>query len=290
MLDLLTPRVWGDIQKAASNSKHPSHIAVAYFGERGDRLLPLHDGSSLVVDASIATVASGSTSPAALERMRKKGARIFTVEHLHAKVYAFRDVAFVGSANTSQRSERTLLEAVLRVRDRETVRAARGFVESLCFNELSGSDLAELATYYQPRATAPRAPLQTKFSTLLMELTNEQGGGRETQVQPPRPVWEHFFGMKFEDDELPLLTLLNESDGTSSVAARHVVKHHHNFTIELPGAGLPRPAILQMRRLGHRKFSYRVHRPKDRSFARIDGLVTNVYNPLRHSGRLWILI
>ena len=290
MLELLTPRVWSNIQSIATGSRHPAHIAVAYFGDKGDKLLHLREGSSLVVDASIATVASGSTSPAALERMRRKGARVYTIEHLHAKVYAFRDVAFVGSANTSQRSERTLLEAVLRVDDKATVRAVRDFVESLCLNELTSSDLSELATYYKPPPPTARSGKQTKFSTLLMELTHEQGGSRVTQVQPPRSVWQTFFGLELDEAEQPLLTLVHETGTRRLESKRQVVKHHHNYTIELPGAELPRPAILQMRRTGPNTYAYRVHRPKDKTFATVDSLLKTAHNPLWHSGRLWALL
>jgi hypothetical protein len=290
LLELLTPRVWNDIRAIASGNRHPAHVAVAYFGDKGDTLLPLRKGSSLVVDASIATVAGGSTSPRALERMRRKGARIFTIENLHAKVYAFRDVAFVGSANTSQRSERTLLEAVLRVDDKATVRAARGFVESLCLNELTGNDLTELATYYSPPTRNVRIAKQTKFSTLLMELTHEQGGSRVTQVQPPRPVWQSFFGLDLDEIEQPLLSLVHEFGSQRLESERHIVKHHHNYTIELPGAELPRPAILQMRRIDVNRYAYRVHRPKDKTFATIDNLLQTAHNPLRHSGRLWTVL
>lgn len=290
MLQLVTPRVWGDIQSVAAASKHPAHVAVAYFGDKGDKLLQLPKGSSLVVDASIATVSGGSTSPAALERMRRKGARIYTVEHLHAKAYAFRDVAFVGSANASQHSERTLLEAVLRVDEKSAVRAVRDFVESLCLNELMSSDLTELAAYYKPPSLPARSSKQTKFSTLLMELTYEQGGGRVTQVQPPRSVWQSYFGLDLDESDLPPLTLVHEVGVRRSEAMRHIVKHHHNYTIELPGTELPRPAILQMRRTGLNTYAYRVHRPKDRTFAAIEALLKAAHNALWHSGRLWTVL
>src|SRR6266852_1676132 len=113
MITLLTPRVWKDITYAAAKCKLAAHVAVAYFSDRGDRLLPLPKGSSLVVDASISTLAVGSTCPAALERLRKKGVDIYSAKDLHAKVYAFDDVAFIGSANVSRRSEISLIEAVL---------------------------------------------------------------------------------------------------------------------------------------------------------------------------------
>ena len=33
------------------------------------------------------------------------------------------------------------------------------------------------------------------YQCLIMELTQEQGGNRQSQVQPPLAVWEHFFGV-----------------------------------------------------------------------------------------------
>src|SRR4051794_22609167 len=115
MLSLLGPRVWRDITDAATTSKHPAHAAVAYFGQHGDVLLPLRRGSALVVDASIPTLSAGATCPAALTRLQRQGVAIYSAQYLHAKVYAFDTVAFIGSANASSRSDRTLIEAMMRV-------------------------------------------------------------------------------------------------------------------------------------------------------------------------------
>src|SRR5438046_1856044 len=112
MFTLLTTRVWTDITAAAAKCKNPAHVAVAYFGVGGDKLLPLPKGSSLVVDATIPTLAAGATSPMALDRIRKTGTDVYSAQHLHAKVFAFDNVAFIGSANASGRSQVTLIEAV----------------------------------------------------------------------------------------------------------------------------------------------------------------------------------
>src|ERR1700692_3972418 len=149
MITILAPRVWKDIATAAAECKKPAHVAVAYFAEKGDRLLPLPTGSSLAIDASIPTLAAGSTCPAALERLRKKGVDVYSVQHLHAKVFAFDRVAFIGSANASQRSDVTLIEAVLRVNTRAAILSVRDFVDSLCFTRLSAADLVELSGYYK---------------------------------------------------------------------------------------------------------------------------------------------
>ena len=251
MSTLVTTNVWNQIATAAKNTKLPSQVAVAYFGSKGPTLLPLLKGSALVVDASIPTVAQGATSPAALDQIRKTGVDIYTAQYLHAKVFAFDSVAFVGSANASQNSETKLIEAILRVKSKAEISAIREFVESLCITKLSASDLTDLKTYYQPPKLPKSEPKQQQaYSTLLMELTNEQGGGRESQVQPPKGVWETFFGIHNPSTKLPTLTLINEKVIPHSKIQRKVVKHHHTYTIEIADAGLPRPAILQMRKVG----------------------------------------
>jgi phosphatidylserine/phosphatidylglycerophosphate/cardiolipin synthase-like enzyme len=125
---LVTTTVWDEITTAAKNTKQPSQVAVAYFGSKGPSLLPLLKGSALVVDASVPTVAQGATSPAALDQVRKGGVDIYTAQYLHAKVFAFDCVAFVGSANASQNSETKLIEAALKVTAKAEISAVRGFV------------------------------------------------------------------------------------------------------------------------------------------------------------------
>jgi hypothetical protein len=206
-------------------------------------------------------------------------------------VFAFDSVAFVGSANASQNSETKLIEAVLRVKSKAEISAIRGFVESLCITKLSASDLIDLKTYYQPPKFPKSVPKQQQvYSTLLMELTNEQGGGRESQVQPPKGVWETFFGIHHPATKLPALTLINEKVIPHTKIKRNVVKHHHTYTIEIADAGLPRPAILQMRKVDQHRYAYIVHRPGEAKFSQIQRLVKTIHNPFWDSGRLWVLV
>jgi hypothetical protein len=123
-----------------------------------------------------------------------------------------------------------------------------------------------------------------------MELTYEQGPDRITQVQPPKDVWINFFGIAPGTGALPLLTLINEKTTPSTAIKRQVVKHHHTYTIEIKDATLPRPAILQMRRLGQNKYGYIVHRPSDVEFKKINHLVQTLPNPLWQPGRRWALV
>src|SRR5262245_56008653 len=148
MAKLITSSLWPAITEAARASSRPAHVAVAYFGEAGATLLPLPKGSILAVDASINTISSGATCPRALERMLVAGTEVFSVQHLHAKAYAFDKLGFVGSPNASNHSSRQLVEAALCVDSIVEIAEIRDFVSSLCLTKLSKTDLIELSSYY----------------------------------------------------------------------------------------------------------------------------------------------
>lgn len=288
MAELITSSVWQTITAAAKATKAPSFAASAYFGAGADSLLPLRPESSLVVDASIPTVQQGATCPASLIRMQKKGVRIFSAQHLHAKMYAFEKSAFVGSCNASSHSANILIEGAVRLKKETEIAQVRNFIQALCLTELSGSDLSKLQESYRP-PQLPKMPAKQSFlSTLVMELLQEQGGPRASQVQPPRAVWESYLGLKWLTPPYPQLSLTNEVTGVTTM--RPVVEHDHNMTIEIAGAELPRPAILQLRRTGEHTYNYRVHRPGTAAFATLRNLLDTVHNPLRSHGRDWFLM
>jgi len=286
---LIGPQVWPTITAAARSTTAAGHAAVAYFAQEGPAILPLRSGSTLVVDASIETVSSGGTSPMALRTMLHRGVQIYSAQNLHAKVIAFNERAFIGSANASRNSARYLIEAVASFEESAMIASAHEFIRGLAITELGESDLAELAKLYR----APKPPKfparQTQFTTLIMELTREQGAGRETQVQPPRPVWETYFGIDFTTTSFPRLRLSNIGPPTTGVATGVISKHHHNLTLELPGAEMPRPAILEVRKVGPRTFDYQVHRT-GAVFDRMRALLQARSNPLWTSGRKWLII
>jgi len=60
---LITEGIWDEITLAVKKSKIKSFVAVAYFGQNGAEMLPLNEGSVLLVDASEKAVKSGQTSP-----------------------------------------------------------------------------------------------------------------------------------------------------------------------------------------------------------------------------------
>ena len=83
---LVSQGIWPTLTKTVRGSRQRCAVAVAYFGKGARHLLPLSKGSSLVVDASERSVASGQTCPADLLTLVKRGVVVYSVANLHAKV------------------------------------------------------------------------------------------------------------------------------------------------------------------------------------------------------------
>jgi hypothetical protein len=252
--------------------------------------LPLQPDSALVVDAGDGAIRSGQTCPADLESFRQRGIRIYSFLNLHAKVYVFDRVAFIGSANMSHQSDTRLMEAVIQVQSNREVRAARDFVRGLCLHELDLAAIRRLQRIYRPPRFTSAGVNPASSRVLVMELTREQGPGRATQVQPPKAVWTEYFGINVDDPNvyLPKLRLLNGK--TQAEVVRPVVYHDHNWTIEIADAQMPRPAILRMSRLGRNRYEYSVMRRGDPEFQLLDWDLNNYHNPLRTHGRRWLMM
>lgn len=149
--EFLGTNIWPVITAEAKRFDGKSLVAVAYFGSGAAKRLPLKKGSILVVDASDKAVKSGQTNPAELIKLRKKGVRIFSMSNLHAKVFVFGGVAFVGSTNVSENSEDVYSEASIRSRQASVVSGARQFVRSLALNEIGPQKLESLLLAYNSR-------------------------------------------------------------------------------------------------------------------------------------------
>jgi len=152
----LSKGIWPQLTKAVRASPHRCEVAVAYFSAGASRLLPLAEGSRLVVDASERAVASGQTCPADLLKLVKDDVAVFSVSNLHAKVFLIGRSAYIGSANVSGRSASLLLEAVVRTNEHSAVRAARSFVRKCCVRQLTPKVLERLGSY-TVRRTSPAA-------------------------------------------------------------------------------------------------------------------------------------
>ena len=122
---------------------------------------------------------------------------------------------------------------------------------------------------------------------LIMDLTGEQGLTRSSQVQPPIGVWEQFFGFSTQSPLRPTVRLVNMVDG-GAPEQRKVVKHHHNFTIEIRGAKVARPAIVRMRRVDAKAFEYWVYRRGSKEYSHCDWLLKTFSEDVK--GRRWVII
>jgi hypothetical protein len=126
---------------------------------------------------------------------------------------------------------------------------------------------------------------------LIMELTLEQGSPRETQVQPPKDVWQRYFGVPVARGTTwrRVFTLRNKRDAGPD-ETRRISSHDHNWTIEIRGAMPPRPAILRMNRVSRSRFEYWVYRPADPEYAHCEWLLSVARNPFHRIGRQWLVI
>ena len=286
MSNLVTESPWTAISAAARRSKQPSRVAVAYLGQKGDALLPLVADSMLVVDASLSTVRGGITHPGALLKLRKRGVRVFSSPLLHAKVFAFDSVGFVGSTNASTRSRDRLSEAVVRVKDAPTLADIRKYVDGLAGDELTKSELEWLRKQYSPPSFSLPEFSDKGHRRLLMQImTSDQQGYSGHQVQPPSGAWSELFNLNLSTPRLPTLKLRNADTG--SIITRRVVRHKLVMTLDIPEA-VP-GALLEIWEVGKNRFNYRVLTPTDRDFKQLDRQVKRTENPLWKFGRRWIV-
>ena len=123
---------------------------------------------------------------------------------------------------------------------------------------------------------------------LILELTQEQGPGRETQVQPPVDVWIRYFAVDLE--VASVLTLENHRDSSYGPEERPIVEHDHNWTMEVAGAALPRPAIMRLSRRGNDTYAYWVYRPGDAEYSHCQWMLDTFTNPYWRRGRGWLIV
>jgi hypothetical protein len=163
--EFIAAGIWRTLTAATKRCHYPAYVAVAYFGRGAAKRLPLPPNSLLVVDASEAAVKSGQTCPAELLMLLKKGVKIHSVPNLHAKVFVLGRTAFIGSANVSDNSADSLVEAMVAVTEPAAVSKAKAFVKELCLNDLGEERLKQLnAIYCPPRFRGVRRKAKVKES------------------------------------------------------------------------------------------------------------------------------
>jgi hypothetical protein len=117
---------------------------------RVGQLLPLRRGDHLIVDMSPATVRAGGTDPREVEKLIRRGVRVFTRRHLHAKTIVVDRTTISRSANVSKRSQQQLDEAAILTNDPSTVRRAREFIERLSTEPVLPEYLEKCKQLYRP--------------------------------------------------------------------------------------------------------------------------------------------
>lgn len=128
MIRVVSKGLWKEIRALAKKGGSKA-AAIAYVSNDE---ISFGEGDILVADASKGQIASGQTVAAVLDRAHKRGASIYSLSDLHAKVIVIDRVAVIGSGNMSKSSANgDRIEAAIITDIPAVVSNARAFVESL---------------------------------------------------------------------------------------------------------------------------------------------------------------
>lgn len=166
MIKLASTRLWPHIVRLSANA-HSKCAAIAYVSDNSR--IQFGKGDLLVVDASDERIASGDTSARVLAEARQNGARIYSLQGLHAKLMVFDDVAVIGSANISNNSYSKLFEAGVITDSSVVVKQTRETIERL-------------------RLLAK--PVKTRFIRHIQAIPvsmASRGGGKAASTSPQKP-------------------------------------------------------------------------------------------------------
>lgn len=162
---LFGEELWKAIRRAAKRSRRLD-AAVAFIGKHPLEVIRWPARTKLVTALSVERVASGATSAKGVRKLAQAGAKIRSFAALHAKIYVFDAVAFVGSANASESSTR-LSEAAVVLSKPSEVKAARAVVERLWRDASPVDDrlIAQLAKLEPKRLRLDGGPASRPTST-----------------------------------------------------------------------------------------------------------------------------
>lgn len=141
--------IWKTIPEIIKASKRTG-VAVAYLGTDGAKLLPLKKGDRLIVDMSPATVKAGATNPFEIEKLIKRGVKVFSRRDLHAKITLTDKALLVGSANISKNSRAILDEAAIYTTDPIALQRSKDFINQICTEPVFQKYLKECQKIYKP--------------------------------------------------------------------------------------------------------------------------------------------
>ena len=173
-------RIWQHID-AALKTGSPARIAVPFIGLDVSDWIKLPAGSWVVARCDLKSAQAGQVSGKDLLAWHKRGVRIFNLQALHAKVFAFDGAAFIGSSNASKTSRDRLIEAGVWTTEKALAESAWEFVEEHCNEEVDEEFLKELAEAYRPPT---QYPLQGEGSTGGGKGASHRKASREQDEAP----------------------------------------------------------------------------------------------------------
>ena len=149
--------LWDELRDKVKKAKTVK-AAVAFLGRGGADLLSLKRGDTLVVNMGMQTVKQGITSPKEVQRLIRRGVRVFSRTTLHAKFFICDKSLIVGSANISNNSQNILDEAGSVTNCPQTVRRANDFFDKLCTEPVRPEYLKKcLDAYHPPKFNSNKA-------------------------------------------------------------------------------------------------------------------------------------
>lgn len=169
--------LWAHITAEIRKKPASCLIAVPYIGKGASKLLPLIEGSILVVDASESSVKNGTTNPYEIALLLKHGVSVHSVNNLHAKLYIIDKKMFIGSCNASNNSRDFLIEAAILTEDKNIVKEGRKFISKLMGNEITPEQARALQAIYCPPQFLNKHSKKSKNNAVpiwIVNLVNEK--------------------------------------------------------------------------------------------------------------------
>ena len=183
MLRLLSTNLWPLIAKLARMPAR-KQAAIAYVSS--DRHPKFGQGDVLVTDATDGANEAGQTSAIVLSKAASRGARLYSLGGLHAKVICIGRYVVAGSANASAASADTLVEAAVVSDNPSLLAEARSLVEQLTAVAIPIDDvfLARISKIQVRRRVAPARPRRVRVED--REVSDLDGGRPPPRRRPLR--------------------------------------------------------------------------------------------------------
>jgi hypothetical protein len=228
MADIQISGAWSEIRAMAEEQPGLRSMAIAYVSLPS---IPLRERDHLICNASRAALKSGATCARALTALHERKVVLYNLESLHAKIGVCGRMAFIGSANCSDNSERYLQEAVLVTKDGYLVDEISAAVADLQqkAKRITTQKLAELRTIKVDKRVARmlrgnpktfRRPRQAKVTAWIFHaryIQHEERLASSTRkaLEKGREHWRETYG---ETDDEPQWFTVPRSSRLAQVA------------------------------------------------------------------------